>query len=285
LEHNLTGLLNLYIEAPSNTRKLAGVDPTRQSRFYRAQSDINKTKAERAARGEFNWCYTLFPTNALAQEADMSLSDYQDFVFKAGLLHLDDPVAAWKEEAKRQRRLIKWLAGREQVRIQGADIDLSLSIKGRSFSESAGRENFPSGEIYTSPVEDSINGWVRFSYPAIHGGREIEDVELWLEDGKIVKEKASKGQDFLTATLNTDDGARYLGEWGIGTNYGIKRFTKNILFDEKMGGTIHFAAGFGFPEAGSTNESGIHWDMLCDMADGEIVIDGDLFYKNGKFVV
>jgi aminopeptidase len=168
---------------------------------------------------------------------------------------------------------------------KGSDIDLRLSIKDRTFIECSGRENFPDGEIFTGPVEDSVNGWVCFSYPGIYGGREVEDIELWFEDGKVVKEQASKGQELLTALLDTDDGSRYLGEWGIGTNYDIPRFTKNMLFDEKLGGTIHFAVGLGYPESGSQNESSIHWDMLCDMAESEITVDGELFYKDGQFVI
>ena len=138
------------------------------------------------------------------------------------------------------------------------------------------------GEIFTGPVENSANGWVRFHYPVIEGGREVEGVELWFEEGKVVKERAVKGQEFLTAQLNTDPGARYLGEWGIGTNYSIPRFSKHMLFDEKLGGTIHLALGMSYPETGGKNESGLHWDMLCDMSDAEITVDGDLFYKNGK---
>jgi aminopeptidase len=215
----------------------------------------------------------------------MSLSDYEDFVFEAGLLHLDDPVAAWKEEAKRQQRLMDWLAGKEQVVLKGENIDMKMSINGRNFTGAAAKENFPDGEIFTSPVEDSVNGWVRFGYPAIYSGREVVDIELWFENGRVVKETARKGQEILTSLLNTDEGARVLGELGIGTNYGIQRFTKNMLFDEKIGGTVHLAVGSGFPECGSQNKSGLHWDMLCDMAQSEIMVDGELFYKDGKVVI
>jgi len=180
------------------------------------------------------------------------------------------------------RELQSWLDGRRQVQLKGADIDLKLSVKDRRFIVCDGKENFPDGEIFTGPVEESASGWVRLHYPAIYGGREVQDVELWFEDGKVVREKASKGGDLLTALLNTDAGARYLGELGIGTNYNIPRFTKDMLFDEKLGGTIHLALGEGYPETGSHNESGIHWDMLCDMHDGEITADGELFYKDGK---
>jgi aminopeptidase len=169
--------------------------------------------------------------------------------------------------------------------LKGEHIDLTLSIEDRTFIPCAGEENFPDGEIYTSPVENSANGWVRFKYPAIHQGQEVEDVELWFEGGRVVKESAGKNQDMLSGLLDTDAGSRYLGEWGIGTNYGITRFTKNMLFDEKLGGTIHLALGLGFPEAGGSNESGLHWDMLCDMADAEITIDGETFYRNGKLAI
>jgi aminopeptidase len=276
---------SLFIGAPANTRALSGVDPKRQARAAKAQTELNKIFHERAARGELKWCYTVFPTHASAQEADMSLSEYQDFVYGAGMLDRDDPVAAWEEEARRQRELVAWLAGHDQVTIKGSNIDIRLSIKGRPFVESPGKENFPSGEIFTAPVETSVEGWVRFSYPGIFAGKEIEDIELWFEEGRVVKEKAAKGQELLTAVLDTDEGSRTLGEWGIGTNYQIQRFTKHMLFDEKIGGTIHFAVGMGYPESGSENESAIHWDMLCDMSDGEVIIDGELFYKNGKFVV
>lgn len=215
----------------------------------------------------------------------MSLHDYEEFVYGAGLLNKDDPIAKWQAEAARQQKLVDWLAGKDKVVIKGRNVDLQMSIKGRGFIKASGKVNFPDGEIYTSPVENSANGWIRFGYPAIFGGREVTDIELWFEDGKVVKEKASKGQDLLTSLLNTDDGSRILGELGIGTNYGIQKFTKNMLFDEKIGGTIHLAVGAGFPEAGSKNESGLHWDMLCNMAESEITVDGELFYKDGKIVL
>lgn len=215
----------------------------------------------------------------------MSLHDYRNFVFGAGLLNEDDPVALWQAEGAKQRVLIDWLKGHDKAVLKGSNVDITLSIKDRTFIECSGKENFPDGEIFTGPVEDSVNGWIRFKYPAIFNGQEIQDIELWFENGKVVQEKASKNQELLTSTLNTDAGARFLGEWGIGTNYGIQRFTKNMLFDEKMGGTIHFAVGAGYPESGSRNESGLHWDMLCDMADAEITVDGETFYKNGKTAI
>ena len=276
---------SITIWTDHNTRKLSGVDPKRLSRSQKAQSSLLKASMQRAADNSYRWTLTVYPNNAMAQEADMSLMDYTEFVYGAGLLNEDDPVTLWREEAARQQKLIKWLDGRDKVVLKGTNVDVTLSIKDRVFAESAGTHNFPSGEIFTGPVEDSVNGWVRFKYPAIYQGQEITDIELWFENGKVVKEKASKNQELLTSTLNTDDGARYLGEWGIGTNYGIQRFTKNMLFDEKIGGTIHFAVGASYPETKGKNESGIHWDMLCDMAESEITVDDDLFYKDGKTVI
>jgi aminopeptidase len=276
---------DLYIMADHNTRALSGTDSSRMARARKAGAPLSKLFDQRAARGELHWCLTLYPTQALAQEADMSLTDYQDFVYGAGLLNEPDPVAAWKKEGERQRRWVAWLAGKEHAVLKGSNIDLRLSIEGRKFISCDGKLNFPDGEIFTGPVEDSVNGWVRFRYPAIEGGQEITDIELWFENGRVVKEKAAKNQELLTNLLNTDAGARYLGEWGIGVNYGIQRFTKNMLFDEKLGGTIHLALGASYAESGGRNESGLHWDMLCDMAESEITVDGEVFYRNGKPVV
>jgi aminopeptidase len=275
----------LNISADYNTRELSGIDPERQRLANKARAEIFSTFMKRIANHDVKWCLTVFPTYASAQEADMSLHDYEEFVYGAGLLNDDDPVAKWQAESARQQKFIDWLGGKDKVVIKGSNVDLQMSIKERSFKQAAGKENFPDGEIYTSPVEESVNGWIRFGYPAIFGGREVTDIELWFEDGKVVKEKASKGQELLTSLLNTDDGSRILGELGIGTNYGIQKFTKNMLFDEKIGGTIHLAVGAGFPEAGSKNESGLHWDMLCNMDESEITVDGELFYKDGKIVV
>ncbi len=275
----------MVIEAETNTRALAGVDPKRIAHQRKAGGPLFKLFSDRVSRGEMKWCLTVYPTEAMAQEANMSLSDYREFVYGAGMLNEEDPVAYWKGEATRQKILIDWLAGHKQAVLKGENVDLSMSIEGRTFIPCAGDENFPDGEVFTSPVEDSANGWIRFKYPAIFDGNEVEDIELWFENGKVVKEKAGKNQELLTGLLNTDPGARYLGEWGIGTNYGITRFTKNMLFDEKIGGTIHLALGLGFAEAGGNNESGLHWDMLCDMAESEVTVDGELFYQNGKPVV
>ena len=275
----------MVVEAETNTRELSGIDPKRIALWRRANAPMFKKMIKRIESGELKWCLTLYPTEAAAQEANMSLTEYSEFVFEAGLLNAKDPVTLWKAERKRQQKLANWLKGKDKVALKGSDIDLTLSIKGRTFIPCAGDQNFPDGEIFTSPVENSVNGWVRFKYPAIFDGQEIEDIELWFENGKVVQEQAKRNQELLTAQLNTDAGARILGEWGIGTNYNIKKFTKNMLFDEKLGGTIHLAMGLGFEEAGGKNTSGLHWDMLCDMERSEIVVDGKLFYRNGKPVI
>ena len=276
---------SLYIEADENTKALAGVDAGRMARYRRAGADLSTVMMKRAADGIYRWCITVYPTPAMAQDANMSLGDYAEFVYGAGMLNEDDPVAYWKEEGRQQEKLTAWLSGHDLVTLKGENVDITLRIQGRRFEKSDGWYNFPDGEIFTSPLEDSANGWIRFKYPGIFAGQEVEDIQLWFEHGRVVKERASRNQDLLTSLLNTDAGARVLGEWGIGTNYGITHFSKNMLFDEKMGGTIHFAVGHGFPETGGTNESGLHWDMLCDMADSEIKVDGELFYRNGRFAL
>ena len=274
----------LFIEAEHNSRSLSGIDGSRMARSRKANAELFSKKMQRSAEGIYRWCITVYPTHAMAQDADMSLADYREFVYGAGMLNEADPVAFWKGEGQKQEELASWLKGHDKAVLKGSNVDITLSIKNRRFVISDGRYNFPDGEIFTSPVEDSVNGWIRFKYPALYDGQEVTDIELWFENGRVVKETAAKNQELLTSLLNTDAGARTLGEWGIGTNYGIQRFSKNMLFDEKIGGTIHFAVGLGFSECGGRNESGLHWDMLCDMAESEITIDGDLFYKDGRTV-
>jgi aminopeptidase len=268
-----------------NTRALSHVDPARMAKAQTAGRPLSTTMLKRMADKKLQWVGTLFPTQAHAQDAEMSLSEYEDFVFSAMLLHEDDPAAAWRAVAAKQQAKVDWLKGKKQVTIKSANCDLSLSIDGRTFDNASGRENMPDGEIYTSPVEDSANGWVKFTFPAMYHGRSVEGIELRFENGKVVDAKAAKNEDLLLSQLEVDAGARYLGEFAIGTNFGIKNFSGEILFDEKIGGSFHLAIGAGFPELGGKNESGVHWDMICDMRQGgEIHVDGELFYKDGDFV-
>ena len=277
---------SIGIWADENTRAMSGVDPARQQMFQAARSELFATYMKRSAAGDLRWVGALYPTNAHAQDADMSLSDFADFVYGACYADKDDPVAEWNRIHDEQQKLVDWLAGKKRIVVKGPNADLTMSIDGRSFINSDGHKNMPSGEIYTSPIEDSVNGWVRFTYPAITGGREVEGIELRFEEGKVVEASAQKNEEFLLSQLDTDTGARYLGEFAIGTNHGIKQFTKSILFDEKIGGTMHMAVGRGFPEIGGKNESAIHWDMICDMRDGgKIWVDDELFYDSGEFKV
>lgn len=276
----------IRIGGDRNTRALSGVDIKRQQLRRAASRDLLQTMMERGATGDLRWVGTLSPTHAQAQEADMSLSEFEDFVYRACHVDKDDPVAEWKKISERQQILVDWLAGKKDVKVTGPDVDLTLSIEGRTFINSDGRHNMPSGEIFTGPVEESVNGWVRFTYPAIHSGREVEGIELRFEEGKVVDASARKNEAYLLNVLDTDPGARYLGEFAVGTNDGIDRFTKSILFDEKIGGTIHMAVGAGYPDTGSKNQSAVHWDMICNMQDGgEIWVDGELFYQSGSFTI
>ena len=269
-----------------NTKALTHADPAKQSRARAARRPLSERFLERAAKKELKWTGTVYPTQAFAQDAEMSLREFEDFVYEAALVHEPDPIAAWQAVSEQQQRLIDWLTGKEQVHLIGPDTDLTLSIKGRSWVNCDGHENFPDGEVFTGPVEDSANGHVAFTYPACYGGREVEGVQIRFENGKAVKATAVKNEEFLLAMLDTDEGARYLGEFAFGTNQGVQRFTKNILFDEKIGGTVHMALGTGYPETGSENRSAIHWDMICDLRQGgEVWVDGELFAKDGKFQI
>jgi aminopeptidase len=271
--------------AQGNTRILSNIAPERQQRLSRTLGPLLKRIDDRSAEGSLRWCVTVVPTEASAQDAEMSLDEYEAFVFGAGLLDDPAPVERWREISARQQRLVDWLKGRDQVHLQGANADLHLSIKDRTFINGDGQRNFPDGEIFTGPVEASVNGWVRFTYPVMLDGREITGIEFAFEDGKVVKVSATKNEAALLALLDTDPGARYLGELGIGTNPGITRFTRNMLFDEKIQGTFHLALGASFPETGAKNESAIHVDIVCDLHDGEIIVDGDRFYRDGGFVI
>lgn len=276
----------INIIADENTRALSNVDPQKMVAASQASHELSKTFLRRSAANELQWTLTLFPTNAHAQEADMSLEDYEDFVYGAIMPDLDDPVGYWKRFSAYQDQVIQWLDGKKQIHVVGRETDLTLSIAGRKFINCDCHKNVPDGEIFTGPVENSANGMVYFSYPAIYNGREVTGVRLWFENGKVVKATADKNEEFLNATLDTDEGARFLGEFAIGTNEGITRFTREILFDEKIGGSFHMAVGAGYPETGSVNDSSIHWDMICDLRDGgEIRADGALLYQNGKFVI
>jgi aminopeptidase len=276
----------IALRAFDNTRHLTGIDPLKQQLSSQARQELMQIYMERSASGDLRWTLTQFPCPAYAQDADMSLSDYEDFVYSATYCDTDDPISEWQRIHDEQQKVVDWLNGRKQVTVKSPNVDLTLSIEGRTFINSDGSHNMPSGEVFTGPVEDSANGWVEYTYPAIEKGKEVDGIRLEFKDGKVVKASAKKNEDFLLAMLDSDEGARYLGEFAIGTNYGIQKFTKSILYDEKIGGSFHMAVGAGYPETGSKNKSSIHWDMICDIReDSEIRVDGDLLYKDGKFMI
>ena len=278
--------VRISVLADENTRSLSRIDPQKAAWHSAARRHLMKTMMQRSASGSLRWTIAPFPTNAMAQDADMSLEDYTDFIFEACLPDLNDPVGYWQALSEKQEYIINWLTGKKTVHITAPDTDIRFNIAGRTWENCDGRKNMPDGEVFTGPVEDSAEGHVYFSYPAIHGGHEVTGVRLWFEKGKAVRATAEKNEDYLNKTLDTDPGARYLGELAIGTNEGIKNFTREILFDEKIGGSFHMALGAGIPETGAKNESAIHWDMVCDLRKGgEITVDGELLYKNGEFVI
>ena len=275
----------IRIHSATNTKGTSNIDPAKIQRRSKATSVITEAQFRRGGAGEFKWVTTLYPTEAYAQDANMSLKEYEDFVFGAVHTNEDDPIAFWNSVKEKQQSAVDFMKGKNQVVLRGPNVDLTLSVKGRTFMNSFGTFNMPDGEIYTGPVEDSVNGWVKFTYPANYGGTSVEGAELTFSNGQVKTAKADKNQDFLLKTLESDAGSRHLGEFAIGTNFDIQQFTGNILFDEKIGGPFHMALGAGYPETGSKNKSSIHWDMICDMrTDSEILVDGELFYKNGQFV-
>ncbi len=278
--------VGIVLTASENTRFLTNVDPQKQQRVAAAGAGLMKVLMERTASGEFRWTMTQYPCQAYAQDAEMSLSEYQDFVHSATFTDQDDPVAAWQQVHDEQQKIVDWLKGKKRVTVQSPHAELSLSIEGRGFINADGTFNMPSGEVYTSPVEDSAEGWVEFTYPAIELGREVTGIRFEIEKGRVIRATAEKNEEFLNALLDTDEGARVLGEFAIGTNYGIRKFTGSILYDEKIGGSFHIATGLGFPEIGGKNVSGTHWDFISDIKeDSEIHVDGELLYKNGEFVI
>lgn len=276
----------LGIWGESNTKALSNVDPQRQALAERARFELEKRFLERAARGELRWCGTQFPTHSAAQDAEMSLSEYEDFVYSAGKLHQPDPVGEWQKLARQQEEIVKYLCDKTILHITGQDTDLKISIAGRKWINCCGKENFPDGEVFTGPVENSAEGRITFSFPAVYGGREVNGVSLEFKQGKVVRATATKNEQFLHSMIAMDQGASFLGELAIGTNYDIQRFTKNTLFDEKIGGTVHLALGASYPETGGKNESALHWDMICDLrTGGEITANHEVFYRNGEFLI
>ncbi|MGB2985210.1 MAG: aminopeptidase [Phycisphaerae bacterium] len=289
LEEMKTVNADITAWANRNTRAMSNVDPKKQAAMSKARRPLLEAAIERMAKkgkAKLRWVGTQYPCHASAQDAEMSLTEYADFVFKAGLLHLSNPIVAWKKVHTTQQRVVDFLSKAGEVRyVVPGGTDIRFGVKGRRWINCDGVNNFPDGEVFTGPIESATEGEVRFSFPAVYQGREVTDVWLRFRGGKVVDADASKGKDFLFQMMDQDKGGRILGELAIGTNYAITKFTRNTLFDEKIGGTVHMALGAGFPESGSRNKSGLHWDLICDMRrGGRIEVDGKVILKNGRFV-
>jgi len=278
--------VDIVVTAPTNIQALAGIDPGKIARRIALNKVIGDRQMERERRGEYRWVITELPTHARAQAGKMSLAQLDELIARAGMLHLDDPAAYWQAFHAWQQEIVDELNnGHKQIHIEGPNIDLRFSIKGRTWINCAGTHNFPDGEVFTGPVETSADGWFRTTLPANYAGNTVEGAELHFKKGRVVKATARSGEDFLNAALNTDKGARTVGEFGIGTHQGNTTPTGSILLDEKMGGTVHVALGRGYPESGNTNQSAIHWDIIIPMEDGRIIVDGQTVYENGEFTI
>jgi aminopeptidase len=277
----IDGIIRVFAE--TNLKNLSGVPPGKIKKRQASQREIIDLYSKHLKIGGLS--IIPYPTQAFAQEAEMSLFEYEDFVAKACFLDKPDPVKEWKSLSKRQEETVQLLNKAENIRFVGEDTDLNLNVKGRTWINCDGHINMPDGEIFTGPVEDSAQGQIRFTYPGIYAGREVVDLTLTFRNGRVVKAKAEKGEELLQQLLKADEGARRIGEIAIGTNAGINRFTKNMLFDEKMGHCIHLALGRSIAMSGGKNQSSIHWDILKDMKSGEIYADKKLIYEKGKFVI
>ncbi len=274
----------LNIAASPNPLALAEIDPKRQALANTPPQMGQKKRSEKAKQAR--WCGTLYPTAGYAQLAGMSLADFEEFVFAACFLNDEDPAASWQALGAQQQRYVDWLRDKHEIHVMAEDVDLRLSIAGRTFINSDGKRNFPSGEFFTGPVEDSVEGHIRFDIPSSRDGRIVRDVRLRFERGRVVEASAGEGEAYFLTMLDLDEGARRLGEFAFGNNFGITRGIINTLYDEKIGGTIHMALGQSYPETGGVNQSAIHWDFIRDLRQGgEVYVDDILFMKDGKFVV
>jgi aminopeptidase len=273
------------IDAPVNTKRLTGVDAAKMGTRLKARAPIQSRYLERSAAGEFRWVICGYPTEASAQDAGMSLREFEDVLYHGAFLDQDDPVGAWKSFGDRLERVGSFLEGTRELRIVGEDTDLKLGVEGRTWIRSKGLRNFPDGEVFTGPVETSVEGTIRFSFPAMMRGRQADDVRLRFEGGEVVEATAKRGQEFLREMVALDEGARRVGEFAFGMNEAITEYTGNLLLDEKIGGTVHLALGRSVPGTGGENESGLHWDIVCDLRDGgEVYADGELVYRDGAFL-
>ncbi|MEM0340867.1 MAG: aminopeptidase [Acidilobaceae archaeon] len=268
----------------SHAKYLIGVDPERIKIRNAATRELSEIFMKRDGEGSLKWTVTIYPTRALAQEAGMSILDYEDFVYRALKLYREDPISAWRDIGAKQERLAEKLSKMSELRILDSDTDLTLSVAGRTWINDDGKKNMPGGELFTGPIEESVEGRIAFTYPSIWRGYEVEGIRLVFRKGEVVEASATKGENLLKKILEVDEGARRVGEFAFGLNYDINKFTKQILLDEKIGGTIHLALGSGYITTGSKNKSAIHWDMIKDMSKAKVYGDKELIYENGKFL-
>lgn len=276
----------ISIGAPLNTKNMKRANLEKLARRGKATKKLSETLLGRSARGEASWVIADYPTNALAQEAKMSLSEYTDFLYNSCYLNLDDPVAKLRELDEKQTKWANYLNNVKKVRVVGEDTDITFGVEGRKWISCSGLNNYPDGEVFTSPVEDEVNGKIYFDFPQNYRGNEARGVHLTIENGKVVDVKCDSGEDFVNSMFDMDEGSRGIGEIAIGTNDEIQDVTGNILFDEKIGGSIHMAVGASYPETGGKNVSGLHWDMIKNMKNGgKIYADDVLIYENGKFII
>ena len=269
----------------THTKYLASISPEKLRLASAARRELTEIFMRRSAEGSLQWVVTAYPTKALAQEAGMSFFDYAEFVFKALKVDRENPVEEWRRQANMQNKIARFLEKVSELRFVGPEMDITFRVEGRKWINDDGKHNMPGGEVFTAPLEDGVEGFIKFTYPAVWRGREVEGVRLKFKGGVVVEAAAEKGEDFLKKMLEVDEGAKRVGELAFGLNYSISRFTKNVLFDEKIGGTMHMALGAAYPECGGKNVSSIHWDMVRDLRGAKVYADGDVVYEDGKFVL
>ncbi|MEM2004763.1 MAG: aminopeptidase [Zestosphaera sp.] len=276
--------VRISVLSSTHSKHLVSVDPERIKIRAQAMRKLSEIFMRRDSEGLLRWVVTAYPTRAMAQEANMSPLEYEDFVFRSLKLHAEDPVSAWVSQASLQQRVAEVLSKVSELRIVSDDTDILLNVGGRVWINDDGRNNMPGGEVFTGPHEDFTEGFIRFDFPAVWRGVEVRNARLVFQRGEVVKADAEVGGELLRKMLETDEGARRLGEVAFGLNYDITRFTKEILFDEKIGGTIHMALGASYLKTGGINKSSIHWDLIKDMRRGKVFADGELIYEDGRFI-
>lgn len=276
--------VRIAILSQTHTKPLLNIDPEKRKVREKTVKELRQIFMQRESSGALRWVVAAYPTKAMAQEAGMGFLEFEEFVLNAIKLHEDDPIRAWIEQAERQKKIVSLLSKVDEFRFVAEDSDLFIKTGNRVWINDDGKNNMPGGEVFTAPHEDSAEGYIVFNYPAIYGGVEVEGIKLVFKKGSVIEAHAIKGEEFLKKLLEVDEGAKRIGEIAFGLNYSISRFTKQILFDEKIGGTIHLALGAAYPRTGGTNVSALHWDMIKDMKKGIVYADKDLVYKNGRFV-